>query len=148
MEEVARHYIADLEIKVSSASAPVGSLSGGTQQKVAIGSAFAAHPQLLLLEDPTRGVDIKTRNEIITQLRAFVAAGNAIVAFSPELDEVFELADVVRVAVKGTLSPPLHLDETQSLEDLAYWVDATNQQGATVPLDGQSLQMRMDPRNS
>ncbi len=129
MDRRARAFVEMLEIRTPSLAAPIGALSGGTQQKVAIGSAFAAEPRILILEDPTRGVDVKTREQIIASLRAFVAAGNAILAFSPELDEVFELADVVRVAVRGRLSEPLRLTPGQTLDGLAQWVDRINTEG-------------------
>lgn len=135
MNETATELVARLDILTSSLNAPIGSLSGGTQQKVAIGSAFAGQPRMLILEDPTRGVDVKTRQQIVQSLRDFVAEGNAILGFSPELDEVFELADVVRVAVKGRLSPAMRLVPGQSLEGLARWVDRMNQNGGDHPLD-------------
>jgi ABC-type sugar transport system ATPase subunit len=132
MTSTASEWVDKLEIKTSSLAAPIGSLSGGTQQKVAIGSAFARKPTLLILEDPTRGVDIKTREQIVASLRAFVAAGNSILAFSPELDEVQELADTVRVAVHGSLSAPRAIDRAQPLESLAEWVDLMNQERSAV----------------
>ena len=132
MTDTASEWVDKLEIKTSSLSAPIGSLSGGTQQKVAIGSAFARNPTVLILEDPTRGVDIKTREQIVRSLRAFVAAGNSILAFSPELDEVYELADKVRVAVRGKLSDAKSIDRSQPLEALAEWVDLMNQEHAAV----------------
>jgi len=134
MTDTASEWVHKLEIKTSSLAAPIGSLSGGTQQKVAIGSAFARNPTVLILEDPTRGVDIKTREQIVSSLRAFVAAGNSILAFSPELDEVYELADKVRVAVRGKLSDAKSIDRSQPLEALAEWVDLMNQEHAAVAL--------------
>lgn len=129
MTQRARALVQHLEIRTPSLGSPVGSLSGGTQQKVAIGSALAAHPKLLILEDPTRGVDVKTREQIVASLRAFLAVGNSILGFSPELDEVFELADIVRVAVRGRLSEPMRLAAGQTLDGLAQWVDRMNTVG-------------------
>lgn len=126
MNQRAQEFVEYLDIRTPGLGSPIGSLSGGTQQKVAIGSALAAAPEVLILEDPTRGVDVKTREQIVRSLRSFVEAGNAIIAFSPELDEVFELADVVRVAVRGGLSVPMRLTGGQTLEGLAQWVDDMN----------------------
>lgn len=128
MSATASEWVERLEIRTSSVRAPIGSLSGGTQQKVAIGSAFARQPTILILEDPTRGVDVKTRQQIVAALRAFVARGNSILGFSPELDEVFELADTVRVAVRGSLSSAIPLNRDQSLDLLAQSVDRMNQE--------------------
>lgn len=114
-------------IKTVSPLAPIGSLSGGTQQKVALGSAFSADPQLLILEDPTRGVDINTRAEIVAFLRDYVVAGNSLLCFSPEIDEVYELADQVFVAKKGSLTEGLDVSPEMSLVELVNWVDLTNQ---------------------
>lgn len=126
MTRRATSLVRHLEIRTPGLGSPVGSLSGGTQQKVAIGSALAAQPKLLILEDPTRGVDIKTREQIVVSLRAFLSAGNAILGFSPELDEVFELADIVRVAVRGRLSESMRLTAGHTLDGLAQWVDRMN----------------------
>lgn len=129
MTRTAGALVKSLEIRTPSLGSPILSLSGGTQQKVAIGSAFAAQPRVLILEDPTRGVDVRTRQELVASLRDFLAGRGAILGFSPELDEVFELANVVRVAVRGRLSDPLRLNSQHSLEDLARWVDRMNQEG-------------------
>lgn len=115
-------------IKTKTDLAPVASLSGGTQQKVALGSAFSANPQLLILEDPTRGVDIKTRAEIVAFLREFVEAGNSLLCFSPEIDEVFELADQVYVASKGSLTEGLDVPADLTLSELVHWVDKASHQ--------------------
>lgn len=126
MRRIADDLIQQFNIKTAHARAPVGVLSGGAQQKVAIGSAFAARPKLLILEDPTRGVDISAREQIARALRQFVAEGNSILGFSPELDEVFELADVVHVAMHGQLSAPNRSVRDEPLEDLVKWVDDVN----------------------
>ena len=126
-----KEQIARFAIKTKTDLAPVGSLSGGTQQKVALGSAFSANPQLLILEDPTRGVDIKTRAEIVAFLREFVEAGNSLLCFSPEIDEVFELADHVYVASKGSLTEGLEVPADLTLSDLVHWVDKASHQVAS-----------------
>ena len=126
----AQSRIEQFGVKTSSRLSPVGTLSGGTQQKVALGSAFSAKPQLLILEDPTRGVDIKTRAEIVAFLRDFVAAGNSLLCFSPEIDEVYELADSVYIAKKGALIERLEVSATLSLVELVNWVDKASQKVA------------------
>ncbi|MGH7049561.1 MAG: ATP-binding cassette domain-containing protein [Acetobacteraceae bacterium] len=133
MAERAALFVKSLAIRTPGLGAPIGALSGGTQQKVAMGSALASLPNFLIVEEPTRGVDIKTRQELVSILRSFLAEGGAILGFSPELDEVFEMAHSVRVAVKGGLSAPLYLTSATTLEGLARWVDMMNQ---GLPEDG------------
>lgn len=128
MIEQAMALVRRLAIRTPSLGAPIRALSGGTQQKVAIGSALASQPKFLMVEDPTRGVDVQTRQELVSILRSFLKEGGAILGFSPELDEVFEMADSVRVVAKGRLSPPLHITSDTTLEGLARWVDMMNRE--------------------
>ena len=142
MAERAAAFVRRLAIRTPGLGAPIGALSGGTQQKVAIGSALASRPGFLIVEEPTRGVDVQTRQELVSTLRSFLDEGGAILGFSPELDEVFEMADAVRVAVKGKLSAPLRLTSATTLEGLARWVDMMNQ---GLPEDGGAQDSRGDP---
>jgi ABC-type sugar transport system ATPase subunit len=75
----------------------VATLSGGTQQKVLIARWLAAGPRVLLLNDPTRGVDIGTKKDIYRLLAELTAAGVAVVMLSTEVDELVELMDRVLV---------------------------------------------------
>ncbi|MGH7117639.1 MAG: ATP-binding cassette domain-containing protein [Acetobacteraceae bacterium] len=127
MTDLASAFVKSLAIRTPGLGAPIGALSGGNQQKVAIGSALASQPGFLIVEEPTRGVDVQTRQDLVSALRSFLEGGGAILGFSPDLHEVFELADSVRVAVKGRLSAPLRLTSDTTLEGLARWVDMMNQ---------------------
>jgi ABC-type sugar transport system ATPase subunit len=120
-----RDLVERLRIRTESARAAIGSLSGGNQQKVSVGSALAVGPEVLLIEEPTRGVDVATKEDIYSSLRSYVAEGNAVIAFSPELDVVFQLADSARVIVDGRLSEPVAIRSLHGLEELADWVDRT-----------------------
>ena len=82
---------------------PVSSLSGGNQQKVAIAKAVATNPVVLILNEPTRGVDVGARAEIYEQLRAMAAEGVSIIFFSTDFEEVLELADRVVTFFKGEM---------------------------------------------
>ena len=121
--EIGGRWVSRLSIRSDSPRQAIGALSGGNQQKVAVGSVLAATPTLLLIEEPTRGVDVATKAEIYAALRAYAREGNAVVGFSPELDEVFGVADTVYVASGGRLSPGLDLSSVNSLEELADLVD-------------------------
>lgn len=114
-----RRLITQFQIKARSPRQPVGALSGGNQQKVAVGSASAKQPRLLVIEEPTRGVDLGTKAEIYHQLRQFAHEGNAVLAYCTEVPEVFDLAQRVRVMSRGHLSEPFEVATAGSVQDLA-----------------------------
>jgi len=82
----------------------VTSLSGGNQQKVIIARCLMRNPSLLLLDEPTRGVDVGAKVEIYTILRRLASQGIGILFTSSEIEETRELADRVLVLCKGRLS--------------------------------------------
>jgi general nucleoside transport system ATP-binding protein len=80
---------------------PTGTLSGGNQQKVVLARALERHPALLVLENPTRGLDARTTGEMHRRLREAASAGVTVIVYSTDLDEVLELAERVLVVWKG-----------------------------------------------
>ena len=89
-------------IKAASTEAPITSLSGGNQQKVVLARALATNPQVLILDEPTRGVDVGTKAEIYAMLRDLAhLEGLAVWFISSELEEVIELADRIVVVRQG-----------------------------------------------
>jgi len=90
-------YAEQLHIALPRPSDPITALSGGNQQKVVMARWLAARPRILLLNDPTRGVDMAAKRDIYALLRSLVAEGIAIVMVSTELDELVELMDRVLV---------------------------------------------------
>ena len=90
-----------LRLRFRHLSQPVRTLSGGTQQKVVLGRATLAAPRLLLLDEPTRGVDVGARADIYAALRGLAAEGCAIVLASTDLPEVLGLSDRVLVLRDG-----------------------------------------------
>jgi ribose transport system ATP-binding protein len=99
-----------LRIKASSPDQRVGELSGGNQQKVLLARVLCLDLRALLLDDPTRGIDIGAKAEIQTLISELAEAGMAVVLISSELEEVVEGSDTIVVlrdgAVVGTLSGP------------------------------------------
>ncbi|MFP3822379.1 ATP-binding cassette domain-containing protein, partial [Bacillus sp. SIMBA_008] len=79
------------------ASQPVGLLSGGNQQKVVIAKWINTGPRILVMDEPTAGVDIGTMTEILEMIRDFASQGNAVVFISSELPELLAVADRVVV---------------------------------------------------
>ncbi|WP_372801611.1 sugar ABC transporter ATP-binding protein [Paracoccus seriniphilus] len=99
--EIVDHYIAALGIKLASADQPIRQLSGGNQQKVLLARWLATRPDLLILDEPTRGVDVGAKREIQAIIRDFVADGGAVLLISSEFEEIVEGADRVVVMQEG-----------------------------------------------
>jgi ribose transport system ATP-binding protein len=102
--EKAREIAARFAIDVKRLNSFVGTLSGGNQQKVAVGKWLGASPRVMLLEEPTRGVDIGARAEIYQRLRDLCAAGLAIVVASSDTAEIFGLSDTIATFYRGRLT--------------------------------------------
>ena len=100
---MAQKIVQDLAIKTSGIGAPVGRLSGGNQQKVVIGRWLQRAPRLLILDEPTRGVDIGARAEIHRLIRELAANGMAVLVISSEPDELPDLCDRVLVMAEGRI---------------------------------------------
>ncbi|QYR24224.1 sugar ABC transporter ATP-binding protein [Paenibacillus sp. sptzw28] len=96
--------IKQLFIKASSGAQTVGSLSGGNQQKVVIGKWLATSPQVFILDEPTRGVDIGAKKEIYDLMNRLAANGVAILMISSELPEVLGMSDRILVMHEGKLT--------------------------------------------
>lgn len=88
-------------IKAASDTMPVSGLSGGNQQKVVLGKWFLRNPRLLLLDEPTRGVDVGAKREIYRIICEFTASGGTVVMISSEIDEVLGMSDRILVMRQG-----------------------------------------------
>ena len=131
MRRLAAAAVERFLVKSRSIAQGIRSLSGGNQQKVAIAAALARRPRVILLEEPTRGVDIGSRLEIYRLLRGFVEAGNAVIMFCTEVPEPFEVADRLHVLSDGRLSDPLNLHAYDRVEALAAAVSALERHAVT-----------------
>jgi ribose transport system ATP-binding protein len=92
-----------LAIRTAGTDIPVGSLSGGNQQKVVIAKWLMAQPRIILLNDPTRGIDVGTKAEIYQLLRKLAASGAAILFYSTDYDELIGCCDRVLVLYDGAV---------------------------------------------
>jgi ribose transport system ATP-binding protein len=119
MLQIARDLRDRFRVKADSVDLPIRSLSGGNQQKVAIAAAIVKRPAVLVLEEPTRGVDIGSKREIYRLMRAYAAEGHAVIIFCTEIPEVFETADLAYVVSDGLLSDPLVVASYPDVEALA-----------------------------
>lgn len=100
-ERLASNFIKELRIATPSAKRIVADLSGGNQQKVLIAKWLAMEPKVLIVDEPTRGVDVGARSEIYRLLRELAAKGMALIVVSSDLPEVLTLADRIVVMADG-----------------------------------------------
>jgi ribose transport system ATP-binding protein len=100
---VARETIAQLRIQPQEPRQPVEWLSGGNQQKVMLGKAFNAGGRVLLLDEPTFGVDVRSAAEIRARVRAFADEGNGVLWVTSDLREMTEVADRILILADGTV---------------------------------------------
>ena len=96
-ERLAAHYIERLDIRTSGAEKALGELSGGNQQKVVLARWLATEPRLLILDEPTRGIDVGAHAEILRLIGEITGEGMAILVISSELEELVVVADRVIV---------------------------------------------------
>ena len=87
-EEMAQEYIKLLDIKTASSDTPIGQLSGGNQQKVILARWLLTHPEFLILDEPTRGIDIGTKIEIQKLALKLASEGKSVTFISSEIDEM------------------------------------------------------------
>jgi rhamnose transport system ATP-binding protein len=99
----ALRFVRQLAIKTSSVDAPVGNLSGGNQQKVALARWLAASPAVLILDEPTQGVDVGAKAEIHRLMSELAGRGLAILMISSELPEILGMSDRIAVMHGGTI---------------------------------------------
>ena len=108
--------IAELGVVAEGPAQPVDSLSGGNQQKVVVGRWLQGDPQVLVLDEPFRGVDIGARRTISAKARSLASQGRGVVVFTSEVDELLEVADRVIVMVDGEPRMDTYLSETNREE--------------------------------
>jgi erythritol transport system ATP-binding protein len=103
--------IARLGVKTRSGAAPIGALSGGNQQKVVIGRCLLCDPLALLLDEPTRGIDIGARAEVFAAMRELADKGLAVAFSTSDMLEALGVADRILVLAKGRLTADLPVAE-------------------------------------
>jgi ABC-type sugar transport system ATPase subunit len=119
-------------VKTADLDTPMRSLSGGNQQKVAIAAAVVASPHVLVLEEPTRGVDVGSKADIYEILRAYARAGHAVVVYCTEVLEIFEVAELLYVVSDGRLSEPVDVAAFTDVESLAAEAGRLEQHGRAI----------------
>lgn len=100
-----------LRIRVARWSSPVRLLSGGNQQKVVIGKWLAISPKVLILDEPTRGIDVGTKPEILRLIRKIAAGGTAVLLISSDLSEILSISDRILTLYEGRITGDLSREE-------------------------------------
>jgi ribose transport system ATP-binding protein len=123
-EQMTRSFVDRLKIKVNSISEPVRLLSGGNQQKVVIAKWLAAEPEILIMDEPTAGVDIGAKTEILDIIRRLADEGKGIIMISSELAELLAVSDRVLVLQDGTVKQEMERSDIESEEALHHAVQS------------------------
>ena len=121
--EITQTYINKLRIKTPNQNARLQNLSGGNQQKVIIGSWLATSPKILIMDEPTRGIDVGAKAEIYALMNQLAQDGMAIVMISSELPEIINMSDRVVVMRGGQISKILDRSQATQEEIMKYAVN-------------------------
>lgn len=125
-QEIVTRYIKALGVKCASPDQPIKELSGGNQQKVLLARWLCTDPRILIVDEPTRGIDIGAKAEILRLLRGLADEGLSVLMISSELEELLAAADRVTVLSDGrsvAVLPRHELSETTLLAAMAHQVD-------------------------
>jgi ribose transport system ATP-binding protein len=116
----ASRWIERLQIATPGTEAPVGTLSGGNQQKVVLGRSLRLNPSVLVLDEPTQGVDVGARNEVHGIIEQAVTDGMAVLVASTDTDELVRLSDRVLVMQDGLVVRTLHRDHDLTVDEVDH----------------------------
>jgi erythritol transport system ATP-binding protein len=106
--------IKELSIRVANPQQPITSLSGGNQQKVVVAKGLLTNPKVLLLDEPTRGIDVGAKSEIFEIMNRLAAQGYGVIFISSELKEILAMSDRILVMSKGAITGEFtHQDATE-----------------------------------
>jgi len=114
--------IQDLNIKTPSRDQMACNLSGGNQQKVVLAKWLASNPEVLILDEPTRGVDVGAKAEIYSIMNDLAAEGMAIIMISSEMPEIINMCDRIAVMSEGRIKGNLERSEFEQQKILHYAV--------------------------
>ena len=104
-------YVDLMRVKATSLKQPVKALSGGNQQKVVIGKWLMTEPKVLILDEPTRGIDVGAKLEIYNEMNSLVEEGVCIIMISSELPEILGMSDRIYVMSEGRITGEFDIKE-------------------------------------
>lgn len=128
-EENCAAIVKRLNIKVGEPYNRVSSLSGGNQQKILLGKWLLSNPELLIIDEPTRGIDVASKSEIYTILRELASSGISIIMISSEINEILGVTDRTLVVQDGRIVASLKTSETTE-EEIGYYAAVGVKKGA------------------
>jgi len=121
--QVANNFVSRLSIKAPNVEAKISTLSGGTQQKVLVAKGLFTEPKVLILDEPTRGIDVGAKFEIYTLMRELAKEGKAILLISSELPEILGMSDRIYVMGRGRITGELSADQADQETVMKYAID-------------------------
>ena len=110
-QEISQKYVNDFRTKIVSQEDEIGSLSGGNQQKVVIARALSTRPKVVILDEPTRGIDAAARGDVYSIIKQLKEAGVAVLMVSSDMEEVVELADRAITVYQGRINGEFSREE-------------------------------------
>ena len=110
-QKIADEYIKKLEIKTPDADQLIKNLSGGNQQKVILGKWLAAKSQLIIFDEPTRGIDVGAKYEIYKLINDLVESGHSVLMISSEMEELIGMSDRIIVLAEHQMTGELQKEE-------------------------------------
>jgi ribose transport system ATP-binding protein len=131
LQRISTKYTKQLDVRTPSLKQKLRNLSGGNQQKVFLGEWLATEPQILIVDEPTRGIDVGTKQEIHRLLRQLAAEGKAVMVISSDLPEALRVSDRIAVMREGRLMGFLSNTEATEERVMAYAA------GISTPADTQ-----------
>ena len=118
--EVAKQYVGSMGIRTPSIATPIISLSGGNQQKVILSRWLMTDPKILILDEPTRGIDVGAKAEIHKLIRQLADEGHGVIVVSSELPELLAVSDRIIVMREGILTAELITSQTDQQEIMTF----------------------------
>lgn len=120
IEEVSKEYIEKINIKTPSIDQLIRNLSGGNQQKVIVAKWLVRNSEILIFDEPTRGIDVGAKNEIYKLMNELVDEGKSIIMISSELQEVLRMSDRVAVMCEGRITKIIDIEDADQEEIMRY----------------------------
>ena len=139
LQAQARDIIARFNVKAGGPNAAAQSLSGGNLQKFIVGREIDAQPSLLIISQPTWGVDVGAAAQIHGEILKLRDAGCAVLVLSEELDELFEICDRLHVVAKGRLSPSVAREDA-TVQLVGEWMSGLWDGPAASKAQGEGVQ--------
>ncbi|MCL2322498.1 MAG: ATP-binding cassette domain-containing protein [Oscillospiraceae bacterium] len=127
--DVANEYVEKLKTKCSSVDQNIGNLSGGNQQKVLLGKWMFAEPEIMILDEPTRGIDVGAKYEIYCIINDLVKEGKSIIMISSELPEILGMCDRIYVMNEGQIVGEMSKSEASQESIMAKILQSSSSKG-------------------